>query len=93
MSDQASKPRWFVRCSCGWSTTLSAEWAAQSAAKIHARLGWTAKEHAVTVQIEDPQREAKDQPQSARDEAQDQPSLWDQMARSGVPSLNGRTSR
>jgi hypothetical protein len=54
------KGHWLVRCSCGWSTTLSAEWAAQSAAKIHARLGWTAKEHAVTV--EQP-REAKDQPE------------------------------
>ena len=44
------KPRWLVRCSCGWTTTLSAEWAAQSAAKIHASLGWTATEHAVTVE-------------------------------------------
>ena len=47
---------------------LSAEWAAQSAAKIHASLGWTAKEHAVTVE---PLGEGKDH------QAQDQPSLWD----------------
>ena len=37
----------------------SDEWAAQSAAKIHASLGWTAKEHAVTVEHEP--GEAKDQ--------------------------------
>jgi hypothetical protein len=53
---------------CGWSTTVSAEWAAQSAAKIHASLGWTAKEHAVTVE----------QPREAQDQAQDQLSLRDQ---------------
>jgi hypothetical protein len=47
--DANPKPRWLVQCSCGWSTTLSAEWAAQSAAKIHERLGWTAKDHAVSV--------------------------------------------
>ena len=40
MSDQPAKPHWLVRCSCGWTTTLSAEWAAQSAAKIHASW-WT----------------------------------------------------
>jgi hypothetical protein len=51
------KPHWLVRCSCGWSTTFSAEWAAQSAAKIHASLGWTGKEHAVTVQEEQPKGE------------------------------------
>ena len=62
------KPQWLVRCSCGWTTTLSAEWAAQSAAKIHASLGGTAKEHVVTVA----------EPGEPRDQAQDQPSLWDQ---------------
>ena len=54
------KPRWLVRCSCGWTTTLSAEWAAQSAAKIHASLGWTAKAHVVSV-VEQQAHEAKDQ--------------------------------
>jgi hypothetical protein len=62
-------PGYIVRCSCGWRTTLSAEWAAQSAAKIHARLGWTAKEHVVFVE---PPHEAKDH------QAQGQASLWDE---------------
>lgn len=66
MSEDGARAQWLVRCSCGWTTTLSAEWAAQSAAKIHASLGWTAKEHAVTVE---PPHDAKDQ---------DQASLWDQ---------------
>jgi hypothetical protein len=59
VSKEPSKPLWLVRCSCGWRTTLSAEWAAQSAAKVHARLAWTAKEHAVSV--EQQPREAEDQ--------------------------------
>jgi hypothetical protein len=47
--------RYFVWTSNHWSAEdikSAAEWAAQSAAKIHARLDWTAKEHVVTVQME-----------------------------------------
>jgi hypothetical protein len=69
------KGHWLVRCSCEW-TTLSAEWAAQSGAKIHARLGplqgkagWTKKEHVVSVE---PPHEAKDH------QAQGQASLRDE---------------
>lgn len=59
VNDESAKLRWLVRCSCGWRTTVSAEWAAQSAAKIHERLGWTAKDHA--VRVEQQPREARDQ--------------------------------
>ena len=45
----------------GLTTSVSAEWAAQSAAKIHASLGWTAKKRAVTV--EQQPGEAKDHPE------------------------------
>jgi hypothetical protein len=65
VSDQPAKPHWLVRCSCGWTTTLSAEWAAQSAAKIHASLGWTKREHVVSVVA------------SGEPKEQDQPSLWE----------------
>jgi hypothetical protein len=62
------KPHWLVRCSCGWTTTLSAEWAAQSAAKIHARLGWTKGEHVVSV---------LSVVGTWRTEEADQPTLWE----------------
>ena len=64
------KLQWLVRCSCGWRTTLSAEWAAQSAAKIHERLGWTAKDHAVSV--EEQPREAKDRTEVEQPRGRDQ---------------------
>jgi hypothetical protein len=64
------KPHWLVRCSCGWTTTLSAEWAAQSAAKTHGRLGWTGKEHVVSV--EQQPREAKDRTEEEQLRERDQ---------------------
>ncbi len=43
---------WLLTCSCGWTTALSSQWAAESAAKLHPKLGEPATEH--TVRIESP---------------------------------------
>jgi hypothetical protein len=46
---------------------LSAEWAAQSAAKIHERLGWTAKDHAVSVEQQPREEEDQTEREQPRD--------------------------
>ncbi len=43
---------WVVTCSCGWTSEFSQRWAAESAAKLHPKLGKPGTEHTIT--IEDP---------------------------------------
>jgi hypothetical protein len=39
-----------VTCSCGWTSEFSQRWAAESAAKLHPRLGEPDVEHTVTIE-------------------------------------------
>ena len=41
---------WLVLCSCGWQTRVSSDWAAQSAAKLHEKLGSKRTEHVVRIE-------------------------------------------
>jgi hypothetical protein len=43
------KPRWIVRCSCGWDRKCVSQWAAESVAKMHPRLADPATVHTVSV--------------------------------------------
>jgi len=47
------EPRWFLTCSCGWTRECSSQWAAESVAKLHPKLGEPGTAH--TVRIEEPQ--------------------------------------
>jgi hypothetical protein len=40
---------WVVTCSCGWTSEFSQRWAAESAAKLHPKLGKPGTEHTTTV--------------------------------------------
>jgi len=40
---------WVVTCSCGWTSEFSQRWAAESAAKLHPKLGASGTEHTITV--------------------------------------------
>ena len=55
------KPRWLLTCSCGWTTALSSQWAAESAAKLHPKLGKPDTVH--TVRIEGPPDQMRPQPE------------------------------
>ncbi len=46
------KPRWLLTCSCGWTREFSSQWAAESVAKLHPKLGQPGTAH--TVRIEEP---------------------------------------
>jgi hypothetical protein len=39
-----------VTCSCGWTSDFSQRWAAESAAKLHLKIGDTSIAHAVTLE-------------------------------------------
>jgi hypothetical protein len=39
-----------VLCSCGWSTRVTEVWMAESAAKLHQKLGSTGTDHAVSIE-------------------------------------------
>ena len=39
-----------VLCSCGWSTRVSEQWMADSAAKLHQKLGSQEAHHAVSIE-------------------------------------------
>ena len=45
------RPRssWRVLCSCGWSTQVSEQWMAESAAKLHPKLGPKGTDHVVRI--------------------------------------------
>jgi hypothetical protein len=43
---------WLVTCSCGWTRKCSSQWAAESVAKLHPKLGEPGTAH--TVRIEEP---------------------------------------
>jgi hypothetical protein len=55
------KPRWLLTCSCGWTTALSSRWAAESAGKLHPKLGEPDTAH--TVRVETPPDETRRQPE------------------------------
>ena len=44
------RPRWLLTCSCGWTSEFSQRWAAESAAKLHPKLGEAGIAHTVTVE-------------------------------------------
>jgi len=50
---------WSVTCSCGWTSEFSRRWAAESAAKLHPKLGEAGIAHTVTVEEppDEPRRE------------------------------------
>ena len=54
-----SQARWLLTCSCGWTREFSQRWAAESAAKLHPKLGEPGTEH--TVRIEAPPDQARGQ--------------------------------
>ncbi len=39
-----------VLCSCGWSTQVSEQWMAESAAKLHQKLGSPGADHVVSIE-------------------------------------------
>ena len=43
------RSRWCIRCSCGWTSDFSQRWAAESAAKLHPKLGASGTEHIITI--------------------------------------------
>ena len=43
-------PRWFVTCSCGWTSEFSQRWHAESVAKLHPKLGEAGIAHTVTIE-------------------------------------------
>jgi hypothetical protein len=43
---------WLLTCSCGWTRECSSQWAAESIAKLHPKLGAAGTEH--TIRIEAP---------------------------------------
>ena len=50
LSEQ-SRPRcWLLTCSCGWTSEFSQRWHAESAAKLHPRLGAAGIAHVVTIE-------------------------------------------
>ncbi len=55
------KPRWLLTCSCGWAREFSQRWAAESAAKLHPKLGEPGTAH--TVRIEEPPDEPRREPE------------------------------
>ncbi len=52
---------WVVTCSCGWTSEFSQRWAAESAAKLHLKLGAPGTEH--TVRVEAPPEQTGGQPE------------------------------
>ena len=44
------RPQWLVTCSCGWTSEFSQRWAAESAAKLHPKLGEAGIAHVVTIE-------------------------------------------
>jgi hypothetical protein len=44
------RPQWLVTCSCGWTSEFSQRWAAESAAKLHPKLGEPDTAHVVTIE-------------------------------------------
>ncbi len=46
------KPRrsWLVLCSGGWTKPVSEQWAAESVAKLHKKLGSTGTDHVVSIE-------------------------------------------
>ncbi|HET9926835.1 MAG TPA: hypothetical protein VFS98_22165 [Methylomirabilota bacterium] len=52
---------WVVTCSCGWTSEFSQRWAAESAAKLHPKLGEPDTAH--TVRIEWPPDQMRPQPE------------------------------
>ncbi len=41
---------WVVTCSCGWTSEFSQRWAAESATKLHPKLGEAGIAHVVTIE-------------------------------------------
>jgi len=52
-----SKPKRLLTCSCGWTREFSQRWAAESAAKLHPKLGEPGTAH--TVRVEEPPDEPR----------------------------------
>ena len=52
---------WLLTCSCGWTREFSQRWAAESAAKLHPKLGEPDTAH--TVRIEGPPDQMRPQPE------------------------------
>jgi hypothetical protein len=48
MAEPAS--RWRLTCSCGWTSEFSQRWHAESAAKLHPKLGKPGTEHTITIE-------------------------------------------
>jgi hypothetical protein len=44
------KPLWLIICSCGWIRECSSQWAAESVAKLHPKLGTPGTEHTITIE-------------------------------------------
>ena len=44
------RPRWLLTCSCGWTSDFSQRWHAESAAKLHPKLGKPRTAHTVTIE-------------------------------------------
>jgi hypothetical protein len=45
------EPRWFLTCSCGWTRECSSQWAAESVAKLHPKLGEPGTAHTVRIPL------------------------------------------
>jgi hypothetical protein len=42
---------WLLTCSCGWTREFLQRWAAESAAKLHPKLGEPGTEHTVRIEV------------------------------------------
>jgi len=50
MVDERGKPRWLVRCSCGWERECISRWAAESVSKLHRQLEGVGTDHRTHVE-------------------------------------------
>jgi hypothetical protein len=50
LSEQFRPRCWLLTCSCGWTSEFSQRQHAESAAKLHPKLGRSGTEHTITIE-------------------------------------------